>query len=34
MKRVLEAVIRFITEDTIAHDFNPWLVQTETQRFV
>jgi hypothetical protein len=29
MKKVFKAVVRFITEDSIAHDFNPWLVQRE-----
>lgn len=37
MKRIFDAVMKFITEDTIAHDFNPWLVQKEMdiqKRFV
>jgi len=29
MKKMLKSVIRFITEDTISHDFNPWLVQRD-----
>jgi len=29
MKKIFNTVIRFITEDTISHDFNPWLVQRE-----
>ena len=29
MKKIFKSVIRFITEDTISHDFNPWLVQRD-----
>jgi hypothetical protein len=37
MKNMLKVVIRFITKDVIAPDFNPWLVQREVdvpKRFV
>ena len=29
MKKIFNTVIRFITEDSISHSFNPWLVQRE-----
>ena len=29
MKKFIEAVIMFVKKDTIARDFNPWLIQTE-----
>jgi len=29
MKKMFKVVIRFITKDVIAPDFNPWLVQKE-----
>lgn len=29
MKKIFKTVFRFITEDSISHNFNPWLVQKE-----
>ncbi len=29
MKKLIKAVIMFVTKETISRDFNPWLIQSE-----
>ncbi len=29
MKKIIKAVLMFVTKGDISRDFNPWLIQTE-----